>query len=259
MASMVIAAPAFAAATPAKVASGFNGMRGAGASGIVGTVSAVNGTTLTVNSRAMIKPRPMGASSTNEGEGAVSVAAAVYTVNASGAKVYKNGATSTVANIAVGDMVIVQGTVSGSNVTATVVRDGVGMGGAKGWGRGATSTLKTLPIKGNGQPVVGGNVTAISGTTLTVTNASNVTYAIDVSGATIVKNGVASTVSSVAIGDSVVVQGTVNGTSVAASSVIDQGVKNQNASSSSEGGKGGGFGSGIFGAIGGFFAHLFGF
>ena len=93
-------------------------------------------------------------------------------------------------------MVMVQGTVSGSNVTATMIRDGVGMTGRGGFsfpGRAtSTATNATPPIQGNGEPVIGGSVTAINGSTLTVTNASNVTYTIDVSNAKIVKNGVTS-------------------------------------------------------------------
>ena len=115
---------------------------------------------------------------------AAGVAGTVYTVDATNAKIYKGSATTTVSvsGIAAGDTVMVQGTVSGTNVAATVIRDGIGgmMGiqpgmPGKGFGHGASSTPSTTPIiQGNGEPVVGGSVTAISGTTLTVTNASNV-------------------------------------------------------------------------------------
>lgn len=272
VASLAIAVPAFAqtsvvgATATQKGWSGAGGMRGVEAQGVVGTVSAVDGSTLTVTSKGMVRARPMReASGTTAVPPTSALAAVVYTVNASGAKVYKNGATSTIASVATGDTVMVQGTVSGTTVTATVVRDGTGkagMSGGKGFARGASSTLPVSPIKGNGEPVVGGNITAINGTTLTVTNASNVTYTVDASSATIVKGNATSSISNAAIGDSVVVQGTVNGTSITASSVIDQGVKGQNASSTngtSSTASHGNFVSGIFGAIGGFFSHLFGF
>jgi len=273
VASLAIALPVFAAtnAQGGWTGSGGAGMPGGAASGgmhrggatpgVFGTVSAVSGSTLTVTA----KMRP----------NATSTPSTVYTVDASNAKIYKGSATSTVSisSIAVGDAVMVQGTVSGSNVTATVIRDGVGgmmgqpgsgMPGGKGFGgRGGASSTKPMPltpvIQGNGEPVIGGNVTAISGTTLTVTNASNVTYTIDAGSSTIIKNGTSTTLSNIAVGDGVIVQGAVNGTSVTASSVIDQGVKGTNTSSTGESGShGGGFG-GIFSAIGGFFQHLFGF
>lgn len=240
--------------------------------GIFGTVSAVNGDTLTVVSGGhFMRPMPEQASGTP-----VTMASTTYTVNATNAQIYKGTATTTVSisDIAVGDTVIVQGTVSGTSITATVIRDGVEvpMVGQPGGpikrvfgGHGASSTASgTPPIQGNGEPVIGGNVTAVSGTSITVTNASNVTYAIDAASTTIVKNGTSTTIGNIAVGDSLIVQGTVNGNSVTASSIIDQGVKGANGSSTNgsstkpKGGPGFGFG-GIFSAIGGFFQHLFGF
>src|ERR1700722_5977915 len=75
---------------------------------VVGTVSAVSGTTLTVTGMA----GPNGGSPTT------------YTFDASSATVTKSGQTSSVSSIAVGDTVAVQGTVSGTTVTATSIRDG---------------------------------------------------------------------------------------------------------------------------------------
>ena len=236
--------------------------------GIFGAVSAIDGDTLTVISNGhFMRPMPEQAMGTP-----VTMASTTYTVNAANAQIYKGGATTTVsiADIAVGDTVVVQGTVSGTNITATVIRDGVvpmtghpGMGGK--FGRGASSTASgTPPIQGNGEPVIGGNVTAVSGTSITVTNASNVTYTIDAASTTIVKNGTSTAIGNIAVGDNLIVQGTVNGNSVTASSIIDQGVKGSNGSSTNgsstkpKGGGGFGFG-GIFSAIGGFFQHLFGF
>jgi hypothetical protein len=271
VASLAIAGSAFAATAPqGGWSGGAGGMhRGGGTPGVFGTVSAVNGTTLTVTAKA----RP---SMANGATAAPATPATVYTVDASNAKVYKGSSTSTVSvsNIVMGDTVMVAGTVSGSNITATVIRDGIGgamgqpgMSGGKGFGRGASSTtpraMPTAAIQGNGEPVIGGAVTAIDGSTLTVTNASNVTYTINAASSTIIKNGTSTTVASVAVGDNLIVQGTVSGTSVTASSVIDQGVKNGNTSSSgasASGSHGAGFGfGGIFSAIGGFFKHLFGF
>ncbi len=239
------AVPAFAAGNAEH--GRWNGPEGRGqamgAPVVFGTVTAVNGATLTVTETA----RP-GISTTT--------AAKVYAVNADNAKIYKGGATSTVsvASIAVGDTVMVEGTVSGTTVTATAIHDGVGR---PIFARDASSTERgTPPIQGNGQPVVAGAVTAVNGTTITITNASNVTYTIDAASTTIVKDGTSTTIGSVASGDSLVVQGAVNGTSVTASSIIDQGTKASAASAPH--GNGFSFG-GVFGAIGGFFRHVFGF
>jgi len=255
VASLAVGLTAFAQAQPAGMPGGRGGWGGGSgthaAPGVFGTVTAVNGTTLTVTSKMRMRPN-------------ASSSAVTYTVDASNAAVVKNGASSTVASIATGDTVMVQGTVSGANVTATMIRDGVVPMPGKGMGRGqqwasstASGTPRTLPIQGNGEPVIAGNITAISGSALTVTNASNVTYTIDVSNAKIVKNGTTTTLSAVATGDAVVVQGTVNGTSVTASSVIDQGIKSTTTGGTPMGG--GAAGGGFFGMIGSFFKHLFGF
>lgn len=67
-----------------------------------------------------------------------------------------------------------------------------------------------------------GKVTAISGTTITITDSRNsTTYTVDASNATVTKNGPASSVSAIAVGDTIVVQGTTSGDSVTATSISD--------------------------------------
>ena len=232
--------------------------QGMHAPGVAGTVAAVNGTTLTVTSKGF-----------GHGQNATTT---TYTVDASTATVMKNGTSSQLSAVNVGDMVFVQGTVSGSNVAATSIRDGMPMGGGMRGFKNASGTWNgstTMPrrgtpqnlIQGNGQPVVGGSVTAISGSTLTLTTANgNVTYTIDATNATIEKGNATSTIASIAIGDNVLVQGSVSGTSVTASSVVDQGMpRTASSTSGSSNGGGRGFVGGFMNAIGGFFHHLFGF
>jgi hypothetical protein len=113
---------------------------------------------------------------------------------------------------------------------------------------------KTPLISGNGQPIVGGTVAIVSGNTLSVTNASNVTYTVDASSATIVKANATSSVSNIAVGDRVVVQGAVNGTSITASSVVDQGVAKNPTGSNQSGNR-----RGFMGSIRGFLHNMFGF
>jgi hypothetical protein len=205
----------------------------AGGTGIRGAVASISGTTLTVTSKA---PQNGGTATT-------------YTVDASNATVTKNNAASTVSGISAGDTIMVQGTVNGTSVTAKTIRDGV-----------------TQPaIQGNGEPVVAGSVTAISENTITITNKSNITYAVDATNAKFVVAGVTGpTISNVAVGDNLVIQGTVNGTNVTASSVIDQKpAANSNTSNQGNGqqpkpGIMGGIGH-MFGGIGNFFKHMFGF
>ena len=192
------------------------GGKGVNGTGVAGTVASISGSTITISSKANT----------------------TYTVDASSAAVTKGGAASSVSAIAVGDEIMVQGTVTGTSVKATNIRDGAGQ----------------PVIQGNGQPVVAGSVSSISGNTITITNNSNVTYTVDATNAKFVVAGVTSpTISNVTTGDNLVVQGTVNGNSVVASSVIDQKVKTANTPKPQTG-----FG-GMMGGIGNFFKHLFGF
>jgi len=193
-------------------------------SGIYGTIASISGNTLTVTSK-------MGASGTGT----------TYTVDATNATVTKAGVISSVSSIAVGDMVMVAGTINGTSVVATTIRDGVV----------GTKTPPVSIIKGNGQPVIGGAVMAISGNILTVTNKSNVSYTVDVTNATIEKSNAVSSVSAITVGDNVVVQGAINGNSVTASSVIDGGTTSTTTPAKK--------GNGFFGTIGNFFHNLFGF
>ncbi len=230
--------------TATSIRDGINGMMGRMPGrnpGIFGTVVSVNGTTLTVTSKTSPKNTTI----------------TTYIVDASSATVTKNGASSSVANIAVGDSVMVQGTVSGSSVTATSISDGMPQ-------RRASLQNANPIINGNGQPVVGGTVASINGSALTITNKGNITYTIDASSATIEKGGAKSTLSSVAVGDNVLVQGTVNGTSVTASSVIDQGAPRTSTNGAANvshgiGGAVSGFFGNVRGAVGGFLQHVFGF
>jgi len=249
--SLAVVLPAFAAMPmgPWNGQGGHLGMRGSMPSGVFGTVSSISGDTLIVTQRA----RP----------DATSTPMTVYTVDAMNARVMKNGTTSAVSDISVGDLVMVQGTVSGTNVTATTIRDGMrGMMGSNGsvgngFGRRPTSTPPASPIQGNGEPVIAGSITAIVGDTLTVTNTSNVVYTVDATNANIVKSGTTSTVADMATGDNVVVQGAVNGMSVTASSIIDQ--ENGSRGSATPGTPSAVPHANFLGAIGSFFKHLFGF
>ena len=258
--SLLIGSVAFAQTTPTTPSASGWGKGGAHMTGrmpgVFGTVSAVSGTTLTVTAKMPQRP----ASGTTSGA-TPAITTTTYTVDASSATVTKANAASSVSAIAVGDTVMVQGTVSGTSVTAKTIRDGVVPMTGKGPGMMGQRPQSGPTIQGNGQPVVGGSVTAVNGSTITVATAQgNISYSIDASSATVNKGNATSSVSAIAVGDRVVVQGTVSGTSVTAASVIDSGAA-ASAGTPADGQSGGPKGpmGGFFGAIGGLFQRLFGF
>lgn len=161
--------------------------------GIFGTVSTISGNTITVAATKGFSPNSP-ATVTN------------YTVDATNATVTKNDAASTVASIVVGDSVSVKGAISGNTVTATSIRDGQMMNRSQG---------------------IFGTVAAINGNTLTVTgrqgfpSSDSTTLTVDAASAKITKNNAAATVSSILVGDTVLVQGTTSGSNVAAATIWD--------------------------------------
>lgn len=223
-----VLAGSFAFAVPAFAAAPAREHRPLPRPDLVGTVESISGSTLTIAARNWR-----------------ATATTTYTVNAANATVTKDGAASTLSAIAVGDRVMAKGTLSGTTLTATTIRDGLP---AKPGERPQAPTFT-----GNGKPVVGGSVTAISGTTLTVTAKDGTAYAVDAANAAILKAGATTTLASIAQGDTVIVQGTINGSAVTATTVIDQ--ANANAQTAPAEAPHRGF----FSSIGGFFAHLFGF
>lgn len=244
---------------------------------VVGTVSAVSGTTLTVTAKGR------GEWENGDHGSSTQPTPATFTVDASNATVLKGNATSSVSSVAVGDTVIVLGSISGTNITATTIRDGVPMGDRNGndngqgkdKGKHMGQQMGMPSFQGNGQPIVGGTVTAVGSTTITITNKSNVSFTVNASGAVIRKGNATSSLSSITVGDNVLVQGTINGNSVVASTIIDQSAQvipgstlggegdhgDNNASSTEQDHGGRGLGN-IFhglGGIGNFFRSLFGF
>lgn len=191
--------------------------------GTVGTITSINGSVFTL----------LGRYGTTTGT-------TTYSVNATNAIIVKNNATTTISALVVGDRADVVGAVTGTNIVATKVY--VGM--MKGWD---DKKGTTTPMQGNGMPVVAGKVTAVSGSTVTITNSSNVAYTIDAANAKVMIKNKTGTISDVQVGDTVMAQGTVNGTNVVATTLLDGSNKNGN-------GK-----PGFFGGIGGFFKRLFGF
>ena len=219
---------------------------------VVGTVYAVNGSNITVNSK--IGPR-MNLDNTAS-------TSTTYVVDASNAVIMKNNATTTVSNILVGDIVAVQGTINGSNIVATKIFDGIRFKDEKDKKDKKSDerdhASSTPIIQGNGQPVIAGKISSMSTSTIAVTTASGIVYTVNVSSAKIALNNSLVSLSSLAVGDKVIVQGSVSGTSINASSVIEQKRLNDN-NGDENGDNQNKMHRGFFGSMGNFFAHLFGF
>lgn len=216
---------------------------------LMGKVATINGSTFTITS--MMERR----------EGGTTTPAVTFTVDASNATVIKAGATSTVASIATGDYVLVLGTVSGTNIVAKTIVDGMPRKDEPK--KEKVEKLKklekpTLPT-GNGKPVVLGTVASISGSSLTITNNGGAQYTVDASNAVVRKGNATSTVSAIVVGDSVIVQGSVSGSSITASTIISRPTTPANDNSSSDRGENPPRRSGFFGSVGGFISNMFGF
>ncbi|MDE2030841.1 MAG: hypothetical protein KGI58_01095 [Patescibacteria group bacterium] len=132
-----------------------------------------------------------------------------YTIDASTAKILKNRNTIIkVSDILVGDTIMAQGTITGNNVLATTIFDG-----------------KTIVSKKSHKnfPGVIGIVSSVNGTTISVTTKNNIVYNVDISSAKIEKGSPAinAHIGDILNGDTVMVRGTVNGSSVIAKTILD--------------------------------------
>lgn len=165
--------------------------------GVSGTVASVSGSTITLTG--------------TDGK--------TYTIDAASTTVDKLSSIS-VGQIVAGDTLHVGGTVSGTNVTAEHIMDGqLPQGGPRG-GFGHRDH------DGDRGPGVVGTVSAVNGSSLTVAGKNGTTYTVDASSANVMKfaqgtKPAASTVSSIVVGDTVGIRGTVSGTTVTATDIMD--------------------------------------
>ena len=151
--------------------------------GVTGTVVSVSGSTITLTDKKDV----------------------TYTIDVSGAKFQGGmmGNALVLADILSGDKIQVRGTISGTNVTATVVSDKSYMD----------------------RTVFSGKVTAIDGSTITLTKNKNTVLTVNVGSATLTKGfgKSAKTIaaSDVVVGDKLTVIGTLSGTTVTATAGED--------------------------------------
>jgi hypothetical protein len=180
--------------------------------GTLGKVTAINGTTLTLVAQSH-PDKDTNAKTT-----------ATYTVKASNTTVIKNGASVPFDTITVGDSIFVRGTASGNTITATRLYL---------WDKNYPGSV--FPgVQNNGQPIIYGSISAISGNTITVTNKENVTYTVNGTDSMVTVPGTSpASISMLSVGDYVLIQGSVNGTSVTAATIIDQPMKTATATHAS--------------------------
>jgi hypothetical protein len=195
-----VAMQTHAAGTTSTTATTTSGFRHGTPPAATGNVTAVSGNTITVTDKRTGTSYTVDATNTTIQK---------FTPPASGTNptTKPTPATINVSGILVGDNVTVQGTVSGTNIAATKITDGMmmGRGGFKGpaGSRGATGT-----------------VSAVNGNTITLTGKNGTTYTIDSSSAK-VKKVSDSSVSNIAVGDQLTVSGSTSGTTITAANIVD--------------------------------------
>jgi hypothetical protein len=217
--------------------------------GVMGTITAINGSMITVTSTHSTRSEKTTAKTVSGTTGTSTsntptMTTTTYTVDATNAKILKlNGGivtpgtkpvaptTITLAQLAIGDMIMAQGKLSGTTLTATQIVTG-------------TFPKFTPPAK----PVAVGKVTAVNGNTIALTemmskNSSTTTYTVDATNAVITKitppvkptttvttgtpakfvrpASTTITVAGIQVGDMLMVEGSVNGMSVTATSIVD--------------------------------------
>jgi hypothetical protein len=147
--------------------------------GTVGSITAISGNTITVLGK--------------DGK--------TYTIDATSATVMVNGTASTISGLATGDQIMVRGTPNATDatqITAQMI--------AKG-------TPPARPALTGFRYQILGQITAISGNTVTVNDANGATYTVDATNANIVINGTKSTISGLAVNNLISVGGSaVDGT-----------------------------------------------
>lgn len=123
---------------------------------------------------------------------------------ASGSQIWINKSKqANLSNFAVGNNIMVQGTLSGTNISA-----------------------KSLMVINLPLGTVVGKITAINGTTLTISGSDSKSYTVLVANADIKAKGEKdSKLSNLTVGDSVLVKGDLNGTTITAKSVTEENIK----------------------------------
>ena len=116
-------------------------------------------------------------------------------------------------------------------------------------GTAATATVSSTRAKGSNNHGVAGTIVSINGNTITLTGKNGTTYMIDASAATISQITTIN-VSGLSVGNTIMVGGTVNGTSVTAKSIMSGTLPTRSFAGRSAGAKGNSSkGSGVTGTV----------
>lgn len=160
-------------------------------SGVAGAVTAISGSTITLK-----------ANQNNT----------TYTVDATNAKVRTDASTSaTISDIKVGDTIVVEGKVTGTDVVATIIIEGK-------FGEGFPGGMMGL---GQGT-IFQGTVATIGSTTFTITAIDGTVYTVDATNAKIGKEkNTDAKLTDITIGDSIAVVGTLTGNTIYATRIAD--------------------------------------
>ena len=193
-----------------------------GAMGTIGTITAIDGSTITLSARA---GGPPGQSSSST--------ATTVSVTTTDSTTVSSAVAGSLPDIAVGDQISAMGTGSATALTATSVTDngtnattdigGPGGGGFGGGGQGTPPGGSAGGAAGGGQPDtsrmrVAGKVTAIDGSAITVTTSTG-TAKITVSPSTTYSTTETVALADLKVGDTAMVQGATSGSTVAATSI----------------------------------------
>ena len=206
------------------------GMRGG--RGIIGIITSINGNSININST-------FGSTTKS------------YIVDATNAVIIKNNATSSIPALNVGDNIMVNGKITGTNITAKNIIDGIPPMTRKIGDKNTPIKKDKVLASGDGQPVIVGKVSSLNGNTLTITNQNNQTYTIDATNAKILKNNTASSIGNIIINDQIIAQGTINGSNITATQIIDHSEKVDTAQNQTTH-------TGVLNSIKSFFGKMFG-
>ncbi len=175
--------------------------------GVAGEITAINGSTITVSSMGR---RPKGQA--NDSSSGSAPAKTTYTVTTTSKTTFSKVTDGTVSDLAKGDTVVVDGTNSNGTIAAKRIHQTNKLPDQSNNGASA-------PRKGAGGDHTLGTITAVSGSTVTISTTAGDTVKVTTTSDTKVSVIEKTSISDLAKGDMIRVQGTVSGTTVAATAV----------------------------------------
>ncbi len=214
-----------------------NGFRGGPGRGVSGTITAISDSAITISSAPRNFDGASGRGQPSNGQGSSSAQATTYTVKTTSSTTYTKTDVGSVSDLAKGDTVVVIGEDSNGTVAATRISqtDGAdfGVGPQDRSGQNDDNGQTPMPPGGQGPGGQGqgggfgqrpggftvGTISAVNGSTLTVTSQSGDSVTVTTTGDTTVSITKKIARSDLAKGDSIRVMGATSGTTVTATRV----------------------------------------